>query len=196
MLQIIVTFLLIKIENNWRLVVPVRKVYSDLYNFVAIRNNRGERKTLWGFINMSAGVHARAGRMCHSEMSKYKSQIIDMTGDANDVMHRKRARRILGIWEKSVSWVLASKEEGWLSELAEALLRVLHVLVGGRWKSLHRKIVYLSPYLEKPLNSKVIKSFVPELGSRKCFLCFGIPMLSIYELWTFYVHFTYSCMAM
>ena len=34
----------------------------------------------------------------------------------------------------------------------------------------------LSPYVEKPLNSKVIKSFVPELRSRKCFLCFGIPI--------------------
>ena len=45
-------------------------------------------------------------------------------------------------------------------------------------------------------NSKVLKSFVPELRSRKCFLWFGIPMLSIYELWTFYEHFTYSCMAM
>ena len=62
---------------------------------------------------------------------------------------------------------------------------------GGRWKSQHRKIVYHSSYVEKPFNSKVIKSFVPELRSRKCFLCFGIPMLSIYELWTFYVHFTY-----
>ena len=40
------------------------------------------------------------------------------------------------------------------------------------------------PHVEKPFNSKVIKSFVPELRSRKCFffLCFGIPMLSIYEL--------------
>ena len=55
---------------------------------------------------------------------------------------------------------------------------------------------YLSPYVEKPLNSKVIKSFVPELRSRKCFSCFGIPMLSIYELWTYYVYFTYSCMGM
>ena len=36
---------------------------------------------------------------------------------------------------------------------------------------------YLSPYVEKPLNSKVIKSFVPELRSRKCFSCFGIPVL-------------------
>ena len=34
----------------------------------------------------------------------------------------------------------------------------------------------LSPYVKKPLNSKVIKSFVPELRSRKCFSCFGIPM--------------------
>ena len=56
---------------------------------------------------------------------------------------------------------------------------------------------YLSPYVEKPFNSKVIKkSFVPELRSRKCFLCFGIPMFYVYELRTFYVHFTYSCMAM
>ena len=54
------------------------------------------------------------------------------------------------------------------------------MVVGGRWKSQHRKIVYLSPCIEKPFNSKVIKSFVPELRSRKCFLCFGIPMLSIY----------------
>ena len=42
--------------------------------------------------------------------------------------------------------------------------------------------LYLSPRVEKPFNSKVIKSFVPELRSRKCFSCFGIPMLSIYEL--------------
>ena len=55
--------------------------------------------------------------------------------------------------------------------------------------------LYLSPYVENPFNSKVIKSFVPELRSHNCFLCFGIPMLSIYELWTFYVYFTYSCMA-
>ena len=42
-------------------------------------------------------------------------------GGVNDVMHRKRTWRILGIWEKSVSWVFASEEEGWLSELAKAL---------------------------------------------------------------------------
>ena len=43
---------------------------------------------------------------------------------------------------------------------------------GGLMESQHRKIVYLSPYVEKPFNSKVIKSFVPELRSRKCFFVF------------------------
>ena len=69
-------------------------------------------------------------------------------------------------------------------------------MVGGRWKSQNRKNVYLSPYVEEPLNSKVIKSFVPELRSRKCFLCFGIPMFYVYMLWTFYVHFAYPYLAM
>ena len=50
----------------------------------------------------------------------------------------------------------------------------------GRWKSQYRKIVPLSPHVEKPFNSKVIKSFVPELRSRKCFSCFGIPKFYIY----------------
>ena len=58
-----------------------------------------------------------------------------------------------------------------------------------RWKSQNRKNVYLSPYVEEPLNSKVIKSFVPELRSRKCFSCFEIPMFYVYMLWTFDVRF-------
>ena len=49
----------------------------------------------------------------------------------------------------------------------------------GRWKSQNRKNIYLSPYVEKPLNSKVIKSFVPELRSCKCFSCFGIPVFYV-----------------
>ena len=51
---------------------------------------------------------------------------------------------------------------------------------GCRWKIQNRKIVPLSPYVEKPLNSKVIKSFVPELRIRKCFSCFEIPMFYVY----------------
>ena len=60
------------------------------------------------------------------------------------------------------------------------------VCVGGRWKSQNRKNVYLSPYVEEPLNSKVIKSFESELRSRKCFSCFEIPMFYIY-ICTFHI---------
>ena len=51
-------------------------------------------------------------------------------GGVNDIMHWKCAWRILGIREKTVSWVFAFEEEGRLSELAEALRQVLHVRVG------------------------------------------------------------------
>ena len=70
--------------------------------------------------------------------------------------------------------------------------------------SIERMFISL-PYVKKPFSSKVIKSFVPELRSRKCFSCFGIPMLSIYmrygynerfAYWYECVYFTYSCMAM
>ena len=74
--------------------------------------------------------------------------------------------------------------------LVEALGRCRTRWGGGRWKSQYRKNVYHSPYVEEPLNSKVIKSFVPEIRSRKCFSCFEIPMFYVY------VHFAYSCMAM
>ena len=62
----------------------------------------------------------------------------------------------------------------------------------SRWKSQNRKNVYLSPYVEEPLNSKVIKSFVPELRSRKCFSNFEIPIIYVICIWTCYVHFTHG----
>ena len=55
---------------------------------------------------------------------------------------------------------------------------------GGRWKSQNRKIVPLSPYVEKPLNSKVIKSFVLELRNRYVFFEFRdsyVLCIYIYE---------------
>ena len=45
---------------------------------------------------------------------------------------------------------------------------------------------------KNPFNSKVIKSFVPELRSRKCF-CVSRFLCA---LWTFYIYLTYSWMAM
>ena len=111
-------------------------------------------------------------------------------------MHRKRARRICGDLRKVSKLSLAARKKkvdfGLLAGARPvALWRVPHVLGVGRWKSQNRKNVYLSPYVEKPLNSKVIKCFVPELRSRQRFSCFGIPMFYVYMLWTFYVRFTY-----
>ena len=93
------------------------------------------------------------------------------------------ARR--GFWKKS-ELSPASEEDGWLSLAHRGLVSGAHV-VWGRWICQ----VNLSPNVEKPFNSKVIKRFVPELRSRKCFSCFGIPMFYVYMLWTFYVRFPY-----
>ena len=97
-----------------------------------------------------------------------------------------------GFWEIWKSQLVelspASEEDSWLSLVHCGLVSGAH-LFWGRWKSQ----VYHSPYVKKPFNSKVIKSFVPELRSRKCFSCFRIPMFYVYMLWTFYVHFPYSC---
>ena len=91
------------------------------------------------------------------------------------------ARRIWGILKK-VSWVenWTPNEKGWLSLARGGLGQVSHEMGEGRWKSQNRKNVYLSPYVEEPLNSKVIKRFVPKLRSRKCFSCFEILMFYLY----------------
>ena len=116
--------------------------------------------------------------------------------DVNDVTHRKRARRIWGILKKSVDLRTRHRTRrvdfrG--SQRPDEFARYGRRTIweGGRWKSQNRKNLYLSPYVEEPLNPKVIKSFVPELRSRKCFSYFGIPMFYVYMLWTFYVRFTY-----
>ena len=118
-----------------------------------------------------------------------KIKIPDRKVDVNDISHRKCTRRILGILKKSVSRVLRSEEKGWLS-LAHSGFVAGATCVGEDGKASIERLC-LSPYVKKPLNSKVIKSFVPELRSRKCFSCFGIPMFYVYMLWTFYVRFTY-----
>ena len=87
-----------------------------------------------------------------------------------------RAEDLVGFWRKSVSCELDSERKrstfrphwGQRNLCATGAARD----GGGRWKSHHRKIVYLSPYVEEPLNSKVIKGFVPELRSRYVFFVF------------------------
>ena len=90
--------------------------------------------------------------------------------------------------------------------LAEALDRCHTRWGGGRWKSQNRKIVPLFPYVEKPLNSKVIKSFIPELRSHYMFFVFldsyvyiNEHYMSIYHirnwLWYNYCKFVTSALA-
>ena len=101
----------------------------------------------------------------------------------------------LGDFEKvsELSWVLPQKKTVDFRLLAEALRWVRTCWGAGRWKSQNRKIVYLSPYVEEPLNSKVIKSFVPKLRSRKCFLCFEIPKFHVYVIYI-YIYICYICL--
>ena len=74
-----------------------------------------------------------------------------------------------------ITWVEmrpASGEDSWFSLARGDLRGGCHTCWGGRWKSQNRKIVHLSPYVEEPLNSKVIKSFVPEQKSHQVFFVF------------------------
>ena len=94
--------------------------------------------------------------------------------------HTRSVQRILRFWKSQlVELSPASGEDGWLSLARGGLGQVSHEMGGMRWKSQNRKNVYLSPYVKEPLNSKIIKSFVPELRSRKCFSCFEIPMFYV-----------------
>ena len=114
---------------------------------------------------------------------------------AGDVTRRKRAEDFGGFWKSQFVRVKVRYRTRRVDFrlLAEALGRCRTRWGGCRWKSQDRKILPLSPYVEKPLNSKVIESFVPELRSRKCFSCFEIPMFYVYiYIWALYVRFTHS----
>ena len=87
-------------------------------------------------------------------------------GDLNNVMHRKRD---LGEFEKSqLVEILPRKKKVDFRLLTVALQQGTHVIGGGDGKV---RCISL-PYVEKTFNSKVIKSFVPELRSHKCFFVF------------------------
>ena len=94
-----------------------------------------------------------------------------------------RARRILGILKKSeLSWVLPQEKTVGFRLLAEArpvafVAGATRVGWGADGKASN---VYISPYVEESLNSKEIKSFVPELRNRECFSCFEIPIFYEY----------------
>ena len=106
--------------------------------------------------------------------------------------HAPEKRRGFGDFLKSqlVELRPASREDDWLSLARGGLGQVSQEMGECRWKSQNRKNVYLSPYVEEPLNSKVIKSFVPELRSRYVFLEFRDSY--VYMIWTVYVRFAHG----
>ena len=126
---------------------------------------------------MQVFTRVRRVDMSFRDVTK-KSQIEGRTRDVADVTHQKCGLR----FEKSqLVESCRPKKKGDFRLLAEAFWRVPRVVEWTDEKvSIERW--YLSPYVEKPLNSKVIKSFVPELRSCKCFSCFGIPMLYIWVM--------------
>ena len=97
---------------------------------------------------------------------------------ANDVTHRKRAEDFGNL--KKVSRVETRHRTRRVDFrlLAETFGAGATLDGGGDGKARIERLC-LSPYVEEPLNSKVIKSFVPELRSRKCFSCFEIPMFCV-----------------
>ena len=86
-----------------------------------------------------------------------------------------------GGFEKSqLSWVLWPEEEGWLSLARSGLVAGAARGGGGTdGKVIIERLCISLPYV-KTFNSKVIRGFVSELRSRKCFSCFRIPMFYVY----------------
>ena len=102
------------------------------------------------------------------------------------------AWRIWGIWRKLAEMRPDLREAGWLSLVRRDLCGGCHTCWGDRvrLKSQDKKTVPLSPNVEKPLNSKVIKSFLPEKKESKVFFVFRDS--DVLTLWTFDVRFTHS----
>ena len=117
-------------------------------------------------------ARARAERTCHNSphwKRGYGVRVTSRTG---------RARRIWGDFEKSVSWELDTEQDGWFSLARGDLCGGCHTCWwGGGDEKASIERLCLSPYVEEPLNSKVIKSFVPEQRSRHVF----------FEVWDSYV---------
>ena len=121
---------------------------------------------------MNAGVHACAGGADVS-FRDVKIKTPDRKYDRGRWMTLcPEALRIWGIWEKWVSWELDSELSG-LAEADKFVRYGCHTWWGADGKVIIERLSISLPYVEKPFNSKVIKSFIPELRSRKCFRVSG-----------------------
>ena len=135
---------------------------------------------------MNSGVQARAGG---ADVSLRDVTIAQMGNGASKCEWRHAPEARGGFWE---FWrkLIELRTGHWTRSVDFRLLAEVLGRCRTRWKSQNRKNEYLSPYVEEPLNSKVIKSFVPELRSRYVFFEFRDSY--VLSLWTFDVRFTYS----
>ena len=102
------------------------------------------------------------------------------------------AWRIWGIWRKLEKLRRDTEREGLTFACSRRPWAGVARDAGADEKARIER-VYFSLLVEKPLNSKVMKCFVPELRSRKCFSCFEIPMLYIYIYIYIYIYVNIPC---
>ena len=120
---------------------------------------------------------AREEDVSFRDVKKKKSQIEKMTRGMWMTSCTGSVRGgFWGIWEKSVSRVLAPEEDSDFRSsprpCGECCTWCVCVWGGADGKVVIERLCLSLPYVEKPFNSKVIKSFVRELRNRQVFFVF------------------------
>ena len=124
------------------------------------------------------------------------------TRDVSDITHRKRGLR----FEKSQKVEFHRLKKTFDFRSSPRPCGGCRAWWGADGKVVIERLCLSLPYVEKPFNSKVIKSFAPELRNRKCFffffcvsgfLCYLCVRYGHYERFAYryeYVNFTYLAM--
>ena len=94
----------------------------------------------------------------------------------NDVTHRKCAEDLGDFEERVETRHQTRRFDFWGSLRRDEFAHYGHRARWGPDEKDSIERLCLSPYVEEPLNSKVIKRFVPELRSRYVFFVFRDPM--------------------
>ena len=143
-------------------------------------------------------MFTRTRRGCVIQRCQNKNPSSELRpGDVSDITHRKRGLRILGFEKKQGVESLPPKERNeiqtWTGpdDFVRYGRRALVRLRADDVKAVSIERLCLSLFsCRKTFKSKVIKSFVPELRSRKVFrVYFGFPVsiLHICILWACYI---------
>ena len=159
------------------------------------------RLSVWEGAGINAGVHTHVGGGDNHRYHNKNPREKNVKGDVNDVMPGsdrlgflvilnkscelrfglRRSELIFRTWARPVQFVDCGARARWLGQWVES----------WRWtNSQHKKIVSLSPRVEKPKLKEGNKSFVPEPKESSVFRVFRIPIL--WTLWTFHVFVDYG----